>query len=170
MTKVKLAHPGLIYMLHVNPARYTEAFGGLSWSNKMRQAVACHIRLKSNACYIDELALELQSASQNGRSGVIIPPFILFHMLEFLCCRHVNTMRAQAALDDLQALVHREQEMLVHVLLRDISWQILGICQQIGGNHQAALFCYRMSLTQIPFNNIHTATRLRINDLLLLTH
>ena len=168
MTKIKLAHPGLIYRWHVNPARYTEAFGGLSWSNKMRRAVACHIKLDSDACYIDELALELQSASQNERYTVIIPSFILLHMLEFLCCRHVNTMRAQAALDDLQALVHRDQGVLVPVPLRDISWEILGICQQMAGNHQAALFCYRMSLAQIPINNIHTATRLRINDLLLL--
>ena len=51
-------------------------------------------------------------------------------------------MRAQAALDDLQVLVHHDQDVFVNAHLRDISWEILGICQQTVGNHQAALYSY----------------------------
>ena len=79
--------------------------------------------------------------------------------------RQVDTMRAQAALDHLQVLVHHDQGILVPVAFRDISWEILGICQQMTGNHQAALYSYTQSLKQIPLNKIHTATRHRIQDL-----
>nr|XP_022344730.1 uncharacterized protein LOC111137539 [Crassostrea virginica] len=165
MTKVKLEQPSLMYMRHVDPERYTEAVGGQSWSYKLRHAVAYHIELVYDICYINELALEQQSTEINRQYILLIPPFILLHMLEFLCLRHVDPMRAQAALDDLQVLVHHDQGLLVPVHLRDISWEILGICQQMTGNHQAALYSYRESLRQTPFNKIHTATRQRIQDL-----
>ena len=165
MTKVKLAQPGLMYQEHVDPERYTEAVGGRSWSTKMRNTVAQYIQLNNNICYINELTLEQQSSSLNGGNLLHIPPSILLHMLEFLCCRHVDPRRAQTALDDLQVLVHHDQGVLVDVYIRDISWEILGICQQRTGNHQAALYSYEQSLRQEPFNKIHTATSHRIQDL-----
>ena len=131
MTKGKLAQPGLIFMKQVDPERYTEAVGGQSCSAIMRQTVAHDIDLYNYVCNIEQLALEHQSASQKFIAKLIIPPSILLHMLEFLCCRHVDPMRAQAALDDLQDLVHHDQGELVHPLLRKISWEILGICQQV---------------------------------------
>ncbi|XP_022297498.2 uncharacterized protein LOC111107652 [Crassostrea virginica] len=165
MTKVKLAQPGLMYRTPVDPERYSEAVGGRSWSYKMRHAVAYNIKLKNDICYINELTPEQQSCSLNHRDGLRIPPYILLHMLEFLCCRHVDPVRAQAALDDLQVLVHHDQGVFVHVTLTDISWEILGICQQMTGNRQAALYSYRQSLRQYPLNKINTATRHRIQDL-----
>nr|XP_022298638.1 uncharacterized protein LOC111107646 [Crassostrea virginica] len=165
MTKVKLAQPGLMYRRHVDPERYTEAVGGRSWSYKMRHAVEYNIKLDNYICYINELIPEQQSCSLNYEKVLHIPPYILLHMLEFLCCRHVDPVRAQAALDDLQVLVHHDQGVLVNVELRDISWEILGICQQMTGNHQAALYSYRQSLIQYPSHKIDTATRHRIQDL-----
>ncbi|XP_078326387.1 uncharacterized protein LOC144622921 [Crassostrea virginica] len=166
MTKVKLAQPGLMYRTHVDPERYTEAVGGRSWSAKMRNAVAQTIRFEHNICYIDELTLEQQSSLLNESTLLRVSPFTLLHMLEFLCCRHVDPRRAQAALDDLQVQVHHDQGVLVPVYLRDISWEILGICQQMTGNHQAALYSYEQSLRQDSIlNRIHNATRHRIQDL-----
>nr|XP_022346230.1 uncharacterized protein LOC111138508 [Crassostrea virginica] len=165
MTKVKSAQPGLMYMGQVDPERYTEAVGGRSWSYKMRNAVAYDIILYNNICYINELTPEQQSSSLNCWDSLDIPPLVLLHMLEFLCCRHVDPMRAQAALDDLQVLVHLDQGVFIPVPLRDISWEILGICQQMTGNHQAALYSYTQSLRQFQEHKIHTATRHRIQDL-----
>ena len=166
MTKVKLAEPGLMYNNHVDPERYTEVVGGRSWSTKMRNAVAETITLRNNICYIDELTLEQQSNSLNESPSLYIAPSILLHMLELLCCRHVDPRSAQVALNDLQVLVHHDQGVLVPVGLRDISWEILGICQQMTGKHQAALYSYEQSLRQYPQNRIHNATRHRIQDLL----
>ncbi|XP_078340385.1 uncharacterized protein LOC144617476 [Crassostrea virginica] len=165
MIKVKLAQPGLMYSGHVHPERYTEAVGGQSWSTKMRQAVAHDIKLNSYTCHINELTPEQQSALQNKKVGLAIPLFVLLHLVEFLCYRHIDTTLAQIALEELQLLVHHDQGLYVLDLYRDISWEILGICQQMTGNLQAALYSYQQSLTQYPLNKIHNATQMRIQDL-----
>nr|XP_034306416.1 uncharacterized protein LOC117682586 [Crassostrea gigas] len=166
MTKVKLAQPYLMYRRRVDRERYTEAVGGQSWSTKMRQAVAWDIELHNRICYISELIPEQQSALQNKWPVLIIPLFVMLHFLEFLCYRHIDTTLSQAALDELQVLVHHDQGRYVHDLNRDISWEILGICQQITGNLQAALYSYQQSLTLYSWNNIQTATQRRIQDVI----
>ncbi|XP_052691131.1 uncharacterized protein LOC128169001 [Crassostrea angulata] len=164
MTKVKLAQPYLIYRHLVDRERYTEAVGGQSWSTKMRQAVAWDIILDNTICCISELIPEQQSALQNREPTLCIPVFVMLHFLEFLCYRHIDTPLSQAALDELQVLAHHDQGLYVPDLLRDISWEILGICQQITGNLQAALYSYQQSLTQYPLHRIQTATHRRIHD------
>ncbi|XP_034302758.2 uncharacterized protein [Magallana gigas] len=169
MTKVKLAQPYLMYNGHVDRERYTEAVGGRSWSTKMRQAVAMGIELENRICYISELIPEQQSALQNKVPILDIPVFVMLHFLEFLCYRHIDTTLSQAALDELQVLVHHDQGLYVPDIQRDISCEILGICQQITGNLQDALYSYQQSLTQYPYNQIQTATQRRIHDLIGIT-
>ncbi|XP_062572675.1 uncharacterized protein LOC134234615 [Saccostrea cucullata] len=140
MIKGKLAQPYLMYESKVDTKMYTEAVGGQSWCTKMRKAVAWDIRLYSGIHYISELVSEQQSALRKKKTILYIPSFILLYMLEVLCYRHVDTMRVQTALDDLQTLVHYDQGQLIDLRHRDISWQILGICQQLTGNHQTALY------------------------------
>nr|XP_034313010.1 uncharacterized protein LOC105341275 [Crassostrea gigas] len=167
MTKVKLAQPYLMFRYDVDRERYTEAVGGQSWSTKMRQAVACDVKLMNGVGYISDLLLEQQSdLHDNAQPILYIPVFVLLHFLEFLCYRHIDTTLSQAALGELQIIVHHDQGQFVDDLDRDISWEILGICQQITGNLQAALYSYKQSLTQYPFNNIQTATHRRIQDIL----
>uniref|UniRef100_K1P1I3 Uncharacterized protein C3orf59-like protein n=1 Tax=Magallana gigas TaxID=29159 RepID=K1P1I3_MAGGI len=166
MTKVKLAHPYLMYRGHVDRERYTEAVGGQSWSTKIRQAVAWDILLDIRICYISELIPEQQSALQNRDGTLCIPVFVMLHFLEFLCYRHIDTTLSQAVLNELQVLVHHDQGLYILDIQRDISWEILGICQQITGNLQAALYSYQQSLTQYQFNRIQTATQGRIRDIL----
>nr|XP_034322929.1 uncharacterized protein LOC105346791 isoform X1 [Crassostrea gigas] len=165
MTKVKLVQPYLMYRRHVDRERYTEAVGGQSWSTKIRQAVARDIELGDIICFISELIPEQQSALQNRIPSLYIPVFVMLHFLEFLCYRHIDTTLSQAALDDLQALVHYDQGPYIHDLFREISWEILGICQQMAGNLQAALYSYQQSLSQYPLNKIQTATTQRIHEL-----
>ncbi|XP_062586862.1 uncharacterized protein LOC134248486 [Saccostrea cucullata] len=164
MIKVKLAQPYVIYGYNVDIEMYTtcKTLGGQSWSKKMRQAVAWDINLDNKIHYMSELIPEQQSAIQNRETSLHIPPFILLYMLEILCYRHIDTMRLQTALDDLQTLVHYDQGQFIPLHLRDITWQILGICQQVTGNLQAALYSYQQSLRQAPFNSIHRASEMRI--------
>ncbi|XP_062607248.1 uncharacterized protein LOC134269043 [Saccostrea cucullata] len=163
MIMVKIAQPYVFYWSNVDRERYTEAVGGQSWSKKMRQAVAEDITLYNEIHYISELIPEQQSALQNNWPSLSVPPLILSSMLVILCYRHVDTMRAQRALDDLQTLVLHFQGQLISY--RDISWQILGICQQVTGNLQAALYSYQQSLREEPNNGIHIATEMRIQSL-----
>ncbi|XP_052704331.1 uncharacterized protein LOC128180339 [Crassostrea angulata] len=163
MTKVKLAQPFLIYGGVVDRERYNESVGGRSWSTKMRQAVAQDIILKSEICYINELLPE-QKCIQKRWNILDIPVFVMLHFLKFLCYRHIDTTLSQAALDELQVLVHHDQGIYVPDLSRDISWEILGICQQMTGNLQAALYSYQQSLTQYPLHRIQTVTQRRIHE------
>ncbi|XP_061166199.1 uncharacterized protein LOC133175089 [Saccostrea echinata] len=166
MIKVKLAQPYVMYYrFNVDTERYTEAVRGQSWSTKMTQAVAWDIILDNRIHYISELIPEQQFALQNSFPALFIPSLILLYMLEILCYRHVDIMRVQTALDDLQTLVHYDQGQFIPLILRDISWQILGICQQLTGNLQAALYSYQQSLRQELFNKIHTATEMRIQGI-----
>nr|XP_022304030.1 uncharacterized protein LOC111111375 [Crassostrea virginica] len=164
MIKVKLAQPGLMYRRHVYPERYTEAVGGQSWSTKMRQALARDIFINNFTCHINELTPEQQFTLQNHESFLRIPLFVVLHFVEFLCYRHIDTTLAQTAVEELQVLVHN-QGLYVPYLYRDISWEILGICQQMTGNLQAALYSYQQSLTQFPLNKIQNVTQMRIQDL-----
>ena len=86
-------------------------------------------------------------------------------MLEFLICRHNETSRAQAALDNITALIQHGEKDFVAKDTMDISWEILGICQEINGNIQAARFSFQQSLQQYQFSEIQLATRERIQNL-----
>ncbi|XP_034333360.2 uncharacterized protein [Magallana gigas] len=165
ITKAKLAQPYLMYGSHVDQEMYNEAVRGQFLSTKMKEAVAQNITLDNAVFYINDLIPEQQTSRLQGRNFLFIPPFVLLYMLDFLCSRNVDTMRAQGALDDLHALVHHDQGELIPVSLRDISWEILGICQQITGNLHAALYSYQHSLIQHPCHKIQTATRQRIQNL-----
>nr|XP_034303454.1 uncharacterized protein LOC117681750 isoform X1 [Crassostrea gigas] len=165
MTKVKLAQPYLMYNDCVDRERYTEAVGGQSWSTKIRQAVSRDINFDNQMYYINELIPEQQSAIQNTKFSLDIPVFVMLHFLKFLCYRHIDITLSQAALDELHVLVHHDQGLYVDEDYRDISWEILGICQQITGDLQAALYSYQQSLTQVPYHKIQTATHRRIRDI-----
>ncbi|XP_062582880.1 uncharacterized protein LOC134244640 [Saccostrea cucullata] len=173
MTKVMLAQPYV--PLHINDLakvavwyELREFIGGQSWSTKMRHAV--DIFLEVTFCYINELVPEQRSGLQSESPALSIPLYVFLHMLEVLCYRHVDRLRAQTALEDLQNLVHHDQRMYIRPHQRDISWQILGICQQVTGNPQAALYSYQQSLRQEKHHNIQTATLMRIQEIMRLMH
>jgi hypothetical protein len=165
MSKVNLAHPYVMYRGTTDTERYSEAVGGQTWSTKLMHAVAWVISLNNKVNVINELTMEQAVSSQNQHLALKIPPFVVLHILEFFCYRHNDTMKAKTALCDLQVLVHHDQGWYVDVDLRDISWQILGIYQQISGDLQAALYSYQQSLEQFPFHRIQSATLIRIHDL-----
>ncbi|XP_061179560.1 uncharacterized protein LOC133188196 [Saccostrea echinata] len=168
ITKGRLAKPYLMYDHNVNIERYIEAVGGLSWSTKIRKAVAKEVTLHNEIpnIYINELIPEQQNCMQNNETLLSIPPFVLLHMLEVLCYKHIDIRRAHTALYDLQVLVQYNREEYIDDAYKDISWQILGICQQVCGNLQAALDSYHQSLQQYPNHQIQTVTEMRIRDLL----
>nr|XP_011428134.2 uncharacterized protein LOC105328813 [Crassostrea gigas] len=165
LAKVKLVQPYLMYNEQVDGEMYTEAVGGQPWSIKMRKAVARDIILYNDIFYVKELEPEHQFLSHSLRDAMFVPPFIILHMLEFLCCRQTDTMKAQTALEDLQFLVHHDENEFIPIPLRDISWEILGICHQMAGNLQAARYSYQQSLRQDPLHEIQTVTRQRIQEL-----
>lgn len=156
--KVKLNQP---YFLYCGSAKGNpRTVEGLSLSNKMRRAVVVNISLNENIIYINELLPEQTCCFKKGFGKLRISPFVLLNMLTFLCSRHVDMIRSQRALNTLKSDV---QNALEHY--RRISYEILGICQEIAGNKDDALNSYYKSLEQFSSPPIQSATRQRIHDL-----
>nr|XP_011428581.1 uncharacterized protein LOC105329110 [Crassostrea gigas] len=163
--KVKMSQPYILYRGTAQRWAYIEAVGGQPWSTKMRQAIAGNVLLNDQICYITELLLEQESSYRTNSGYILISPFILSNMLEFLICRHNDTSRAQAALDNITALIQHEEGGYGVNQGMDMAWEILGICQEIKGNIQDARFSFQQSLKQYPFSLIQLATRERIQNL-----
>ncbi|XP_062611175.1 uncharacterized protein LOC134273018 [Saccostrea cucullata] len=159
MTKVKLAQPYVLYFPHfsMDGIRYMvhQCLGGHSLSTKMRHAVAWDFSFENGVCYMNELVPEQQCMLQNGHHILNIPLYVMLHMLETLCYRHVDPLRAQTALDNLQDLVYHDQGKYAPVKYRDICWEILGICQQVTGNHQASCSVLLSTISQ-TYIKLHT--------------
>jgi hypothetical protein len=66
------------------------------------------------------------------------------------------------SLTDLQTLLLYDEDIYVRLHHRDISWQILGICQQVVGDLNGALHSYQESLRQEHYHKIQRATENRL--------
>uniref|UniRef100_K1Q566 Mab-21-like HhH/H2TH-like domain-containing protein n=1 Tax=Magallana gigas TaxID=29159 RepID=K1Q566_MAGGI len=152
----------VIEVIHSRKYIDGEALVGKSYSKKLTRTVIGIVPLENEICYLNELTPEQRSSSENGKSLLHIPPFVLLHLLEVLCYRLVEPAKVQAAIGNLHDLVTNDQGVFIPKHVRDISWEILGICQQTTGDHKAALHSFQQSLEEKPFNKIQTATKTRI--------
>lgn len=125
------------------------------------------VPLNNTVVYIDELVAEQKLMLKGGVLYINLHPLVLINMLEFLCYRHENTRRAEIALYELSVFMHSNDNSIVMALTRDISWHILGICQEISGNLQKALYAYKKSLNESLLYKIRPITRQKIADLLI---
>lgn len=131
---------------------------GKSLSEVVIMSFVFSVRLRNEVFYIDELVIEQEHSRRNSRPLIFIPPFVLLLMLEFLCYRHVDPEKAQNALDELFVLMHSTKDSYLTYLYKDISWQVLGICQEMAGNLRIARYAYRKSLQEPIINRIRSAT------------
>ena len=161
MTKESIAHRHGRCLCPAHQMLYRNGFGGQSWTFKMKHTVWKDILLDNFNTYLDELRLEQHSIlqSENESCAIVITPYVLTHMLEFFCCKQTDSNRAKTILAALQSTFQNVE------YAGKLSWQILGICQQMAGNHLAALHSYLQSLQQASGPNIESATLLRIQDL-----
>lgn len=153
ITKTKLVRPFVMYNRQVDREMYTDALGGTFWSAKRREAVACDIQLNNTVIYIDELVPVQQFARQNGDLEVEVLVFVFLHFLEFLFHRHMDTALSIAALEDLEVLVQYGQEPYLLEKNRNISLQILGICQRMTGNLQDTRIPIVIQMLPTTYNN-----------------
>lgn len=96
-------------------------------------------------------------------SGLCCPPLVMLHLLLVLNHHKLgDTASLQQSLQDLHTLMLCDEGLHVPVPMRDISWHILGICQQVYGDHRGAFDSYQRSLKERPFQQIQKATYLRM--------
>ncbi|XP_078337562.1 uncharacterized protein LOC144626698 [Crassostrea virginica] len=164
----KISKPYVIYGKNVNEEMYRRAMAGVSLSDRMRKCLICDIKLHNEYAYIDELVPEQEANKADGAGSLFIPPLVMLHML-FVLTHHGlgDTVRSQQSLQDLHALLLYDDGTHVPEDLRDISWQILGICQHTCGDNVGALNSFHCSLQQSPYSRsrIQKATMLRIQTI-----
>ncbi|XP_061185820.1 uncharacterized protein LOC133193923 [Saccostrea echinata] len=141
--------------------------GEHSWTIKIRELLISYVRLYNDILYIRELMIEQYYSLLNNQQDIRIPSLVLLYLLEFLCYKHVNTLASEKALIDLQDLVLQDQRVFIDKDCRDISWQILGICQNISGKRQAALYAFKRSATVPSIHKIRHATLSRVMDVMV---
>ncbi|XP_062575215.1 uncharacterized protein LOC134237139 [Saccostrea cucullata] len=166
LIRIKLARPYVIQNFDEVPEMYSMALGSQSWSTKMRHAVAWNIKLHNKMPYISELIPEHQSSLRNDIPSLMVPPFILLNMLEILCYNHTDPMKAQKNLYILKINLLLDEGYRISTDVSNIAWHILGMCQQMTGHFQDALYSYQQSLREDQLHSIKTATEKRILEIL----
>nr|XP_022288206.1 uncharacterized protein LOC111100526 [Crassostrea virginica] len=162
----RMSKPYVIYKDYVNEEMYRRAMAGVSLSDRIRKCFIFDIVFYHRYVYIDELVPE-QEANKADSSGFLrIPPLVMLHMLFVLNYHRLgDTVRSQQSLQDLHTLLLYDDGTRVPELLRDISWQILGICQQTCGDYVGALNSFQCSIQQFPYNTIQRATMFRMQTM-----
>ncbi|XP_062567232.1 uncharacterized protein LOC134229501 [Saccostrea cucullata] len=165
-TKQRLSEPCVIHGgtgYFGDRYKYREYVSGLSLSRRIKIAWAVPIRLHGNSYFLEELTLEHSAAEQNSFI-LIIPPSVLVEMLSVLSnYRLGNTSQYEQSLTDLHTLLLYDDGSYVPLQFRGISWQILGICQQLVGDLHGALQSYQESLRQKPVHKLQESTKRRID-------
>jgi hypothetical protein len=162
----RMVAPHVIFKNNDNVLRYRSAMSGASLSDKMRKAVVSDIKLISAYYYIEELLLEQVIGDFNGVAAILIPPLVMLLMLTVLNHHRLrHKPESQIALKSLQTLVLSDEGRYIPLIQRDISYQILGICQQVCGDSSGALKSYQSVLQEEPFHEIRQASICRIQTL-----
>ncbi|XP_078319750.1 uncharacterized protein LOC144621065 [Crassostrea virginica] len=163
----KMSKPYAIYQGNVNVEMYRRAMAGVSLSDRVRKCLICDIKLFNEYVYIDELVPEQEANKADGVGVLCIPPLVMLHMLFVLNHHRLgDTVRSQQSLQDLHTLLLYDDGTHVPEHLRDISWQILGICQQTCGDYVGALNSFQLcSIQQFPYNTIQRATMFRMQTM-----
>ncbi|KAK3086320.1 hypothetical protein FSP39_016801 [Pinctada imbricata] len=119
----------------------------------LQQGMSYDILIKSyivsffDMCYLnslEELSIEcIARAKTNGKGLQFIPPLVFLNFLLILSyTRLTENHRRVDVLDELQTLVHDDNGYHILPIHKAISWEILGICQQICGDRHGALQSY----------------------------
>ena len=116
---------------------------------------------------IPELYLEMHSLGTNyAKTQFFTPPLICVFLLQYLCQRKVGNLReADDILYELSLLVQYDDGH--HIYHRAISWQILGICQQMSGHDWAACRSFLRAQQQLGGNLFKVASCTRLGIILL---
>ncbi|XP_062575554.1 uncharacterized protein LOC134237486 [Saccostrea cucullata] len=161
----RISQPYIMYHRNVNENMYRQYTADMPLSEKLRIAVVKNVELNNDFSYVYKLAPEKMISKKNGIPVLRIPPLVMLHFLFILNYHRLgNTVRSQQSLQDLQTLLLYDDGVNVPFPLRDISWQVLGICQQVCGDSLGSLSSYQTSLQQMPFHKIQEATMLRMTS------
>ena len=161
--KVKLQHPYLMYTWGLSIEKYRAAGGEHKpFTQMMKEIVALAIQLMSGVT-IPELTLEHQAAVNHSTAEIIVPPLVFTNFMYFLSNHHMGMVhQAQSLFQELLILVQYDGDYHINVRDKAISWQMLGICQAMNGDHKGAYKSYCNAIQQ-EWCPIKSASLMRIS-------
>ena len=168
LAQKRLRRPYVVHYRFRDTDEYARAMAGVSLSDRIKKCCCiCDIILYIEHVYINELVPELIVNKTDGNACLCIPPLVMLHML-FVLNHHKlgNSDMSQKSVQKFYNLMLHDDETYVPKNLRDISWQMLGICQQICGDYDGAFRSFQFSLQQFQFNFIMKASSIRILTIL----
>ena len=163
--KMKLQHPHLVYPWLFDEEKYRAAGGEHKpIIQMMKEVVTWPIELGTEIT-LPELSLEHQAADNHSSDGILIPPLVLTNFLSFLCYHYIQRIQeSRLSLQELTMLVQYDDGYHIYESMKAISWQVLGICQQMSGDRQGAYQSYSNALQQ-KWCHIGLASLVRIRNL-----
>ena len=165
--KMKLQHPHLLYPWTGDIAKYRAAGGEHKpFTQMMKEIVAWPFNLYT-IITVPELSLEHQAAANHSVDELIMPPLVLTNFMSFLCYYCMQKIQdSRSALHELTMLVHYDDGYHIYESGKAISWQVLGICQQMSGDGLGAYQSYTNALQQ-TWCEVGLASLVRIRNLFL---
>lgn len=155
------------FFISINIHHYIRALGGLSLSSKYKRAIIRGIVLRYECSYISELVLEQKTDINMGifycEGELKISPLVMLLMLLILNYHKLDdSTKSDYYIQTLKTLLFSDDEEYISHFPKDLSWQILGICQQTCGYHEESLDSFLRSLKEKPSHRIRPATYLRM--------
>ena len=132
----------------------------------MKRVLIVPFKLVTKTC-VPEFELEHQACQlHNSVDSLFFHPLAVANFLLVLLNSNMGHHdRANAALNDFYELVHHDVDHHIHEKCRAVPLEMLGICQQLVGDHQAAYRSFTAALQQ-PYNDFYVATLTRLLILL----
>eukprot|EP00105_Crassostrea_gigas_P036483 XP_019920631.1 PREDICTED: uncharacterized protein LOC109617970 [Crassostrea gigas] len=164
LIKSRLTHPYIMYNT-VDRERYNECVAGWSLSKRMKKAWVNSVLLDKDGYYIPELILEQRALKDNAIVSLRISPYVMTDMLSVLCNYKLgNRSQCLQSMTDLQTLLLYDDGRYVPLILRDLSWQILGICQHVVGDLHGALHVTAFIILSTSSSSDSTNTKIYRSD------
>ncbi|KAK3088219.1 hypothetical protein FSP39_016302 [Pinctada imbricata] len=138
---------------------------GMSYDTVVQSLIVGDIEMNKETS-IEELQLECLAHKQTvGGDAFFIPPLVFLDFLLILSYTRINEYhRRYDILDELHTLLYHDDGHHIKMTQKAISWEILGICQQLCGDRHGAYTSYVHALDD-DFNYFKQATVERINSL-----
>ena len=162
--KLKLQY--LLYPWDIDRTKYRLAGGNVKPLKQMMREIVALPTMLACSMSVPELLFEHYAARRYSRDGFEIPPLVLVQFLSFLC--QYNTMNIHACtplVHELHVVIRDDKDFHIHNVEKAISWQILGICQEMNSDLQAAYHSYANALLQ-KWSKIRKASLVRISILI----
>lgn len=142
---------------------YVESVGNFPLGKRINRAWIDSIYINCQLMYLAEFYEEQRVCRKHERYLMFISPFVLVYMLCGLSLYKLGNMsQCLKSMTHLQTLLLTDDGTAVPLEIRDMSWQLLGICQRIVGDDDGALQTFLESMRQIPTHQIRRLSEIRI--------